>query len=47
VLFELAGIADELRVDLGQPALQRLDRLGVAHARDHVLALRVGEVVAV
>ena len=47
VLLEPAGIALELGVDLGQVALQRLDRLGVAHAGDDVLALGVGQVVAV
>ncbi len=45
--LELARVALELHVDLGQPALQSRDRLGVAHAGHDVLALRVAQVVAV
>ncbi len=47
VLLQLPRVALELRVDLRHVALQRADRLGVAHARDDVLALRIGQVVAV
>ncbi len=47
VLFEAPRVALELRVHLRQPAFQRPDRLGVAHAGDDVFTLRVREVVAV
>ena len=47
VLLELARVALELRVHLRHVLLQCADRLGVAHPGDHVLALRVGQVVAV
>ena len=47
MLLELTRVALELRVHLRHVALQRIDRLGVAHSRHDVFALRVGKVVAV
>ena len=47
VLLELARVALELRVHLGQAALQSPDRLRVAHPRDHILTLSVRKVVAI
>ena len=47
VLLELLGDAVELVVDLGHIALHLGDRLRRADAGDHVLALRVDQVLAV
>ena len=45
--LQLLGVLGELLVDLGHRLLEARDRLGVPDAGDDVLALRVGQVVAV
>ena len=47
MLLELPGVALELAVDLRHLLLQSGYRLGIPNPGDHVLALCVGEVVAV
>ena len=44
--LERREVGEQLRVGLGQALGERVEVLGVAGARDHVLALRVGEEVA-